>query len=183
MKQWRRMKIAIMLAGVALWSTPLASQEARSDTGRTTAASVTGTWRLVAARQRMTDGTVRPEPALGARPSGYMILDVAAGRMCTVINNGDRPTWKDGGHPTPAEVQAIWTQTVSYCATWTVDPAGREFVYRLELSLSPNAVGSEGRRRFSLAGDRLYVYPTPLPPGVAEWAVEWQRVPREAHRP
>jgi hypothetical protein len=184
------MKLAIIIvAGVALSTRPLAAQSVVRDARKSTESSqrmearLAGTWRLVATRQVMTDGTVRPDPDLGAKPSGYLMLDGTAGRMCTVINNGDRPKWPDRARPTDAEAHAIWTQTVGYCATWEVDPTGRELVYRLEVNLSPNAVGAERRRRFSLDGDRLVLYPTPLPPGVSEWTVEWRRAPSAAHRP
>jgi len=134
-----------------------------------------GTWRLVATRQRMTDGTVRPDPDLGSNPSGYLMFDAVAGQMCTVVNNGDRARWADAAHPTDAEARAIWAQTVSYCATWSVDSTGRELVYRLGANMSPNLIGAERRRRFTLEGDRLILYPTPLPAGVSEWTVEWRR--------
>jgi len=138
-------------------------------------ARLAGTWRLVATRQRMTDGTVRPDPDLGSNPSGYLMFDAVTGQMCTVVNNGDRARWADAAHPTDAEARAIWAQTVSYCATWSVDSTGRELVYRLGANMSPNLIGAERRRRFTLEGDRLILYPTPLPAGVSQWTVEWRR--------
>jgi hypothetical protein len=114
-----------------------------------------GSWRLVAARQRMADGTIRSDPDLGSRPSGYLMFDVTAGEMCVVINNGDRARWADAAHPTDAEARAIWQETVSYCAAWTVDSARQELVYRLETNMSPNLIGAERRRRFAFDGDRL----------------------------
>ena len=127
-------------------------------------------------------GTVRPDPDLGARPSGYLMFDAAAGQMCTVINNGDRAKWKNAAHPTDAEAQAIWSQTVSYCATWSVDSTGHELVYQIGANMSPNLIGTERRRRFTLEGERLVFYPTPLPAGVSEWTVEWRRASSASHR-
>jgi len=123
----------------------------------------------------MADGTVRPDPDLGVRPSGYLMFDANARQMCTVVNNGDRARWEDAAHPTDAEVRAIWQQTVAYCAIWTVDSSRHELVYRIGANMSPNTIGTERRRRFTLEGDQLILYPTPLPAGVVEWAVEWRR--------
>jgi len=83
--------------------------------------------------------------------------------------------WSNAAHPTDAEAQGIWAQTVSYCATWGIDSTGREFVYQLGANMSPNLIGAERRRRFTLDGDRLILYPAPLPAGVVEWTVEWRK--------
>jgi len=124
-----------------------------------------GTWLLVGTRQRMIDGSIRPDPDMGSRPSGYLMFDATAGQMCAVLNNGDRTKWKDASHPTDAEAHAIWNQTVSYCGAWTVDATRGELVYELGVNMSPNLIGSERRRRFTLTGDRLILYPTSLPAG------------------
>jgi hypothetical protein len=146
-------------------------------------AQLAGTWRLVATRQRMSDGTIRPDPDLGSKPSGYLMFDAAAGQMCTVTNSGDRAKWEDAAHPTDPEARAIWTQTVSYCAAWSVDSTRSELVYQIGANLSPNLIGAERRRRFSLDGNRLILYPTPLPAGVTEWTVEWRKASATSRRP
>jgi hypothetical protein len=130
----------------------------------------------------MTDGTTRPDPDLGSKPIGYLMFDTDARQMCTVVNSGDRAKWEDATHPTDAEARAIWTQTVSYCAEWSVDGTRGELVYQLGVNMSPNLIGSERRRRFTLDGDRLILYPTPLPTGVTEWTVEWTRASAPSRR-
>jgi hypothetical protein len=182
------MRFAIVLAWLTLVSQPLSSQvivarSARPSPMNSAMTRLAGTWRLVATRQRMTDSTVRPDPDLGSRPSGYLMFDAAAAQMCTVVHNGDRARWKDAAHPTDVEARAIWTQTVSYCASWSVDSTGHELVYQIGANMSPNLIGAERRRRFTLEGDRLILYPTPLPAGVAEWTVEWRRASSDPHRP
>src|SRR3954463_13870558 len=117
------MRFSVVLAWLTLVSQPLSSQVIVQGSGRPSPSSaamtrLAGTWRLVTTRQRMTDGTIRPDPDLGAKPSGYLMFDAVAGQMCTVINNGDRANWAEAAHPTDAEARAIWTQTVSYCAAW-----------------------------------------------------------------
>ena len=174
------MRVAVVVACLALSSHLHAQQaaEVRLSDSIHQMASLAGTWRLVGTRQRMADGTTRPDPDLGSRPSGYLMFDAKTGRMCTVVNNGDRARWADAAHPTDAEVRTIWQQTVSYCGTWSVDTTRHELVYRLEANMSPNTIGMERRRRFTLDGDSLILYPTPLPDGVVEWAVEWRRASR-----
>ena len=51
------------------------------------AAQLIGTWRLVATRQLLSDGTVRPEVGLGPRGVGYVISTTDAGRMCAFLSN------------------------------------------------------------------------------------------------
>ena len=179
---------AVLGCCLALTNHPLCSQaiaqgNERPSPLKSQMARLAGTWRLVAARQRMMDGTIRPDPDLGSKPSGYLMFDAAAGQMCTVANNGDRAKWDDAAHPTDAEARAIWTQTVSYCGTWSVDSTRGELVYQLGANMSPNLIGAERRRRFRIDGDRLILYPTPLPAGVSEWTVEWRKASRTSRRP
>lgn len=176
------MRVAAVLVSFALTTQSLAAQaSAPANTPPSSSTSMmtrlAGTWRLAATRQRMADGSTRPDPDLGSRPVGYLMFDAAAAQMCTVVNNGDRAKWQDAAHPTDAEAQAIWSHTVSYCAAWSVDSTGRELVYQLGANMSPNLIGGERRRRFTLDGDRLILHATPLPAGVSEWSVEWRRAP------
>jgi hypothetical protein len=133
-----------------------------------------GAWKLVETRQRMTDGSIRPDPDLGAHPSGYMIYD-RAGRMCSVFNDGDRPRWA-GARPTDAEVRAAYDHMVSYCARYEVDDVRGVIVFHVDVSQSANGVGTNRERRFKLNGDTLTLYPTPLPAGVTEWSIHLRRV-------
>jgi hypothetical protein len=133
-----------------------------------------GAWRLVETRQRMTDGATRPDPDLGAHPDGYMIYD-PSGRMCTVFNDTDRPRWASAA-PTEAELRAMFNNTVVYCARYEVDEARSYIVFHLDVTNSPNTAGANRERRFTLVGDDLTLYPTPLPVGVAEWSIHLRRV-------
>jgi hypothetical protein len=135
---------------------------------------VSGAWRLVETRQRMADGSIRPDPDLGGHPAGYMIYD-PSGRMCTVFSDTDRPRWAAAG-PAPADLQAMWAKTVVYRARYQEDDARGVLAFQMELGNSPNAGGSSRDRRFELVGDKLTLYPTPLPAGVTEWSIRLQRV-------
>src|SRR5689334_1337052 len=76
-----------------------------------------GTWRLVAARQRLSDGSERPDPEPGAHGIGYLMYD-ATGHMCVVLANPDRPKWTSPGAPTDAEVRSAFEGVVAYCGTY-----------------------------------------------------------------
>ena len=177
------MRVAIGLMGLVAFvigSVVVVAEPAPMRAGKATMAAFAGTWRLDATRQHMTDGTVRPDPDLGSRPSGYMMFDVATGKMCVTVANGDRAKWLNPSSPTDGEAHDIWHQMVAYCAGWSVDDARSELVYTLEIDQSPNRIGTERRRRFAIERDRLVLYPTPLPVGVVDWEVEWRRMPPSA---
>jgi hypothetical protein len=135
---------------------------------------IAGAWRLMGARQRMTDGATRPDPDLGAHPVGYMMYD-ASGRMCTVFDSGERPRWASAP-PTDAEMRAMFDHMLVYCARYEVDESRGYIVYHLEIGQSPNTAGTMRERRFERLGDTLTLYPTPLPAGVVEWSITLQRV-------
>jgi len=139
------------------------------------ASQFVGTWRLVSATQKMADGSERPDPDLGPHPRGY-ITYTPTGQMCTTISGSERPLWVDGAHPTPAEATAIFANMVAYCGTYRVDETAGVVVYHVELDLSPNHVGTDRKRVFKLSGNRLELHPSPLPDGVREWTVAWERV-------
>jgi hypothetical protein len=140
-------------------------------------ARLSGTWRLVETRQVMADGAVRPDPDLGPRPAGYMMYDAATGRVCTVFDDTTRPRWA-AARPTDTEARTMFNQTVAYCGRYRVDEARRIITFDLEVSMSPNSAGTSRERRFELSGDRLTLYPRPLPAGVTDWSVRLERVRR-----
>lgn len=165
MKRFTLLAAALLLIGQA---GPSAAQPA--------AAPIVGTWRLVAATQRMADGTERPDPNVGAHARGYIIY-TATGQVCALLGNRDRPRWAVDGEPTAAEALAIPANMVAYCGTYTVDEAGGFVVHHVQIDLSPNRVGTDRKRFFSISGDRLVLRPAPpLPDGVREWTVTWERV-------
>jgi len=124
----------------------------------------------------MADGSERPDPDLGPRPRGY-ITYTSTRRVCTMIGSSERPRWTDGAHPTSAEASGIFANMVAYCGTYTVDEDSGVVVHHVELDLSPNRVGTDRKRKFSLSGDRLELHPSPpWPAGVRDWTVTWERI-------
>lgn len=142
----------------------------------TVANPLVGTWRLVSASQRLTDGTVRPDPQTGARGTGYIMYS-ETGRMCAVVANPDRPKWTSETAPVEAEVRAAFDGLVAYCGTYEVSEAEGYVVHHIEMDRVPNLSGTARKRYFTLSGNRLVLRPAPpLPVGVQEWTVEWERV-------
>lgn len=138
-------------------------------------AAIVGTWRLVSPRQILADGTARSDPDLGARPGGYMIYG-ATGRMCTLFTDTERPMWANSGSPTEVELQAMFHNVLAYCAAYQVDEPRGVIVYHLEIDQIPNHAGTSRERRFTLVGDRLTLYPRPMPAGVSDWQINLERV-------
>jgi hypothetical protein len=165
MKRWIAVAAALLLAG-----------QGAGTAARGAAVGIVGTWRLVAATQRMADGTERPDPNVGAGARGYIIY-TPTGHVCAMLGNSARPRWAAGDRPTEAEAMAITENMVAYCGTYTIDVAGGFVLHHVELDLSPNRSGTDRKRFFTITGDRLVLRPAPpLPEGVRDWTVTWQRV-------
>jgi len=165
-----------MKLGTPLTAALLAASQAASTTPTGTAAGIVGTWRLVSATQHMADGTERPDPNVGAHALGYIIY-TPTGQVCAMLGNRDRARWAIGDQPTQTEAMAIPENMVAYCGTYTVNEAGGFVLHHVELDLSPNRTGTDRKRFFTISGDRLVLRPAPpLPKGVQDWRVTWQRV-------
>jgi hypothetical protein len=167
------MKRCFIAAGILLTSGLPAYLAAQAP--RTLREELVGTWRLVAARQRLADGTVRADPQPGPRGVGYIMYD-ATGHVCVVLANPDRPTWKSPQAATDSEVRAAFDGLVAYCGSYETDEARHVVIHHVEADREPHAMGTDRTRLAAVTGDRLVLRPTTLPPGVAEWTVEWERV-------
>jgi hypothetical protein len=140
------------------------------------AAQLVGAWRLVSATERMSDGTERPDPNVGPQGRGYIIY-TATGQVCAMLGNSQRPRWAVPGQPTNAEARAIPDNMVAYCGTYSVDETGGFVVHHVEIDLSPNVVGTDRKRFFTVTGDRLILRAAPpLPDGVQALTITWTRV-------
>jgi len=137
--------------------------------------SLVGTWRLVAARQRLADGSIQPDPGPGAHGVGYIMYD-ATGHVCVVLANPDRPKWKSPTSPTEAEIRAAFDGVVSYCGTYETNEQQHYVIHHIEADKNPQIMGTDRTRRATLTGDRLVLRPVNLPAGVSDWTVEWVRV-------
>jgi hypothetical protein len=102
-----------------------------------------------------------------------MIYD-PSGRMCTLFNDTDRPGWA-ASRPTDPELRAMFDNTVIYCARYEVDQRRHVITFHLDLGLNPATANLTRERRFTLSGDDLILYPTPLPAGVTAWSIHLRR--------
>jgi hypothetical protein len=170
-----KVSIALVVALVAFSGTPVPTGEQRSPRSDE---RLVGTWRLVAARQRMTDGTIRPDPQTGPEGIGYIMYS-ETGRMCAVLGDPDRAKWASETTPSDTEVRRAFDGLVAYCGTFEVNDAQGSVVHHIQLDRVPNLAGTDRKRYFSLSGRRLVLRPVPpLPPGVQEWTVEFERLSR-----
>lgn len=137
-----------------------------------------GTWRLVSAEQRLSDGTRRPDPQPGPNGRGYLIY-TEAGIMCAVLADPSRPAWASLGAPSDREVRTAFEGLVSYCGRFEVNEAEGYVIHHIELDRVPNLAGTDRKRFYSLQGNRLVLRAAPpLPAGVTEWIITWERVPQ-----
>ena len=165
-----------MKLGTPLAAALLIAGQAASTTPTGTAAGLVGTWRLISATQLMADGTERPDPNVGVQGHGYIIY-TSTGQVFAMLGNAARARWALGDRPTQIEAMAIPENMVAYCGTYTVDEAGGFVLHHIEIDLSPNRTGTDRKRFFTISGDRLVLRPAPpLPEGVQDWIVTWQRV-------
>lgn len=116
--------------------------------------SLAGTWTLVAADVRHTDGSVTRD--LGAAPKGMMLIDVE-GRYQVQIYKAERPRFAspDKTKGTPAELHAAVMGASCHFGTVRVDAARQLLIYRIEGAAFPNWEGTVQERPFVLQGDEL----------------------------
>ncbi len=141
------------------------------------AAQLVGTWKLVSTTLRFPDGTERPDPQVGATPSGYMIY-TDTHRMCAIFLNPERPKWVAPAKPTDDEAKSAVAMLGAYCGTYEVNEKEGYVIHHVELERIPNLVGSTRKRFFQLAGNRLTlrIDPAQLQPGLAGTTIIWERV-------
>ena len=160
-----------------LYSVPVAAQPQPDTEKQDIEKQFIGTWRLIGAAQKLADGTVRPSPAYGPNQLGYMIY-TSDRHMCSVTVKADRPAWASAGRPTDPELKSAWDGLGSYCATWTVNAQEKSIVHHVEFDKSPNAAGSDRKRFYTFAGNRLILRIDGGGGGgnVVENTVTWERV-------
>ncbi|MFO1501691.1 MAG: lipocalin-like domain-containing protein [Verrucomicrobiota bacterium] len=135
-----------------------------------------GTWRFVSSTQRLADGTTRPDGQTGPAGAGYLIY-AKSGQVCVVVGNSARPRWRSPQEPTDGEVRNAFDGLTAYAGTFQVNEVERSVVHRIEVDRVPNSVGAERKRYCTVNGNRLILRAAPpLPAGVEEWTIVWERV-------
>jgi hypothetical protein len=137
--------------------------------GATTPRDLVGTWTLSAV-ERMGGGA----PATVPLPRGLLVFD-AAGHAFELASAGRRIVYA-ANQATPAEAHAVYNNYSGFWGSYNV--ADQKITYRPEGAISPNAMGQNIVRAFSLKGDRLVVESaTGAADGQDQMRWTWERVP------
>lgn len=155
-----RRKLPITFVGVLFFITQASAQG-------TIREQLVGSWRLVAAEGRGSDGTVTQE--WGQKPLGRLTLD-GGGRMSIHLVNRARPPFASGDflRPTQKELQAAWNGYFGYFGTYTVDESAGLITFHVEGAAYPNYIGTNQRRFFVLDGNNLTLRTPPERAGGAD---------------
>ncbi|NYZ63241.1 lipocalin-like domain-containing protein [Luteimonas deserti] len=109
---------------------------------------VVGTWRLVAYDVEIA-GSGERFPPMGERPSGYVIFS-AQGRVWFMLT-------AEGREPgdTDRELARLLETLIAYTGRYRIE--GDDWITAVDVAWNPAWVGTEQRRQFRLADDRLEV--------------------------
>ena len=147
-------------------SAPMAAVRSPSMPAPPAASSATeqfaGTWSLVSWKIEQADGAVI-DPLLGPGPVGWIMYH-PGGQMSVVLMRPDNPKFVSDNlmEATPEEIRAAFEGFVSYCGSYEVNEQERFVIHHLEMSWFPNLVGTEQKRFFEFADDRLTLKTPPL---------------------
>jgi hypothetical protein len=86
------------------------------------------------------------------------------GHMSVVLMRPDRPKFASNNlmEATTEEVETAFEGYISYCGSYEVNDQERSVTHHLQLSWFPNLIGTEQKRFFEFAGDRLMLKTPPL---------------------
>ena len=121
-----------------------------------------GTWKLVSWKIRRANGDLTDSP-LGPNALGRIVYD-PGGQVSVALMRPDRPNFTSNHltEATPEEIKSGFEGYISYCGSYEVNERERFVIHRLQLSWFPNWVGTEQKRYFEFAGDRLTLSTPPL---------------------
>lgn len=136
-----------------------------------------GAWKFISSIQTMEDGSRKPVPSYGLSGVGNIIY-TPEGRMMVFIMNPARPRFASPAHPTEAELRAAVKGFLAYGGRYEVNAAEGYVLHHVDLEPSPNRVGITLKRFFTFTDNRLVLKAAPpLPAGVVEYAITWERLP------
>jgi len=118
-----------------------------------------GTWRLISCELKNSDGDVNFP--MGEDAIGYIMYNYD-GYMSVAFMSANRNSFESGdilGGTTEEKEAAIGTY-VSYCGKYSVS---EEYVtHHIEVSLFPNWIGADQKRKYRFEGNRLILITDPL---------------------
>jgi|SRR5882672_470514 len=167
----KKLAALVVVCSLTMWTSG-------SETPAPGAAKFIGLWKLVRIEVRQPDGSITPDPDLGPHAVGYIYYD-STGHMGVQLMNPDRPKWKSDDVPTQEEAMTSITGFEAYSGTYDVHEKEGYVVHHPQLSLDPNKVGRDRKRKFELSFDQLRLTPPPFKTvsGVmVEETLVWERV-------
>jgi hypothetical protein len=93
--------------------------------------------------------------------------------------NPDRPKWKTDDEPTRDEAMTTVAGFEAYSGTYDVNEKEGYVVHHTQLSMGPNDVGRERKRKFEMSGNQLRLTPPPfktISGTMADETLIWERV-------
>ena len=123
---------------------------------------IVGVWRLESFVEQRPNGDVVPSGRYGPNVAGMIVYD-QSGAMMAQLMNPDRPKFAatNATRGTPEEVKSAFDGYNAYYGTYSVDVATATIQHRVEGNLFPNLVGTDFKRTFKFADDKLILE---LPP-------------------
>jgi Lipocalin-like domain len=123
------------------------------------AETLVGRWRLLAAEDLRTDGTVARYP-WGRHPVGSI---VAEGGACYVqIMSSDMPVFPTGATTVGEQMKAALLSTyIAYSGPCVIDDAAGAVTLKVEAAWRPDYVGTEQKRFYRFERDKLLFGPAP----------------------
>jgi hypothetical protein len=129
-----------------------------------------GAWQLVRTQMTLHDGRTFPVPNYGSDPHGYLIYDKSH-TMCVYLAVGvstDLP---------PAEYRTLMPPIpAAYCARWHIDASGDTVIHDVLVGNDPALLAAPLRRKATLNGRVLQLRRDPLPRGLRDYVLTFERV-------
>ena len=118
-----------------------------------------GVWRLTAFEAEDEDGAVsRP---YGDAPEGRLVY-TAGGIMSAHLGAGGRPAFRDLGEDTASRALGAMRSHFSYSGRWRLE--GDSVIHDVDMSISPDWVGTEKVRTVAFDGDEIVLTDETLEP-------------------
>lgn len=121
--------------------------------------TITGRWKLLAAEDLRTNGTVARLP-WGARPVGTIVVE--SGFCYVQIMSGDVPAFAAGATSISDQMKAtLLSSYIAYSGPCVVDEVKGSVTLKVEAAWRPDYVGTEQVRYFRFESGRLIFGPEP----------------------
>lgn len=121
-------------------------------------AQIEGRWKLLAAEDLRTDGTVARYP-WGRHPVGSIVVE---GGSCYVqIMSSDVPAFKGTAAVNEQMAAMLLSSYIAYSGPCTVNAAEGSVTLKVEAAWRPSYVGTEQKRFFKIEGNKMFFGPAP----------------------